>query len=111
MPAIHLLFYRASLWNPTAPNLIDERRRKQGDAQATLPLFAFRRLANREQEDGTLVLCVWREEFSHIIVEKGQSGCTQMLGISSQVDPAADGARLQLDRAVAAVSVSFQDSF
>ncbi len=33
--------------------------------------FAFQRLANREQEDGTLVLCVRRKELNYIIVEEG----------------------------------------
>jgi len=45
------------------------------------PRLIFHRLANREQEDGTLVLRVRQKELSHVVVEKGQPGCTQALGI------------------------------
>ncbi len=69
----------------------------------------FQRVANREQEDGTLVFRVRRKEVSHVIVEEGQPGRTQVLGISSQVRPAADGPCLQLDGPVAAVPISLQD--
>src|SRR5215471_18128797 len=63
--------------------------------QELAPLcFAFQRLANREQEDGTLAFCVRRKEVSHVIVEEGQPGRTQVLGIRGQVDLAADGTRL-----------------
>src|SRR5712671_3433722 len=71
--------------------------------------LAFPRLANRQQEYGTLIFRVRREELNHLVVEKGQPGGTQVLGIRSQVHLAADRARLQLDGAVAAVSVSLQD--
>ncbi len=71
--------------------------------------FAFQRLANREREDGTLIFRVRRKEVSHVVVEEGQAGRTQALGIGSQVHPAADGARLQLDGPVAATTVSLQD--
>jgi hypothetical protein len=43
--------------------------------------------------------------------EEGQPGRTQVLSIRSQVDPAADGARFELDGAVAAVPVSLQNLF
>src|SRR5260370_40508942 len=64
--------------------------------------FAFQRLANREQEDGTLAFRVRRKEVSHVIIEEGQPCRTQALGIRSQGDLAADDARLQLDGPVAA---------
>ena len=65
--------------------------------------FALQRLANREQEDGTFVFRMRRKEVNYIIVEEGQPGRTQVLGIRSQVDPAADDACLQLDGSIAAV--------
>ena len=52
-----------------------------------------------------------RKEVNHIIVEEGQPGRTQMLGICCQVDPATDGTRFELDGPVAAVPVSLQDTF
>ena len=58
--------------------------------------FALQRLANREQEDGTLVFRTRRKEVNYIIVEEGQPGRTQTLGIRRKVDLAADGTRLQL---------------
>src|SRR6185295_3851245 len=73
--------------------------------------FALQRFANREQEDGTLVFGMRRKEVNYIIVEEGQPGRTQVLGISSQVDPAADDACLQLDGPIAAVPVSLQNAF
>src|SRR5439155_14691037 len=79
--------------------------------ELALPWLAFQRLANREQENGTFIFRVRRKEVNHVIVEEGQSGCTQELGIRSQVHPAADGACLQLDGPVAAVPVSFQNAF
>ena len=82
-----------------------------GPSLEALLWFAFQRLANREQEDGTLAFCVRRKEVNHVIVEEGQPGRTQALGIRSQVHPAADGTRLQLDGSVAAVPVSLQDAF
>jgi hypothetical protein len=45
--------------------------------------FALQRLANREQEDGTLVFRMRRKEVNYIIVEEGQPGRTQVLGICS----------------------------
>src|ERR1035441_537971 len=72
---------------------------------------AFQRLANREQEDGTLTFRVRRKEVSHVIVEESQPSRTQSLGICRQVHPAADGARLQLDRPVPAVPISLQNGF
>src|ERR1017187_6708982 len=38
--------------------------------------FALQRLANCEQEDGTLVFCVGGKEVDYIIVEEGQPGRT-----------------------------------
>src|SRR5690349_17781732 len=73
--------------------------------------FALQRLANRQQEDGTLVFRMRRKELNYIIVEEGQPGRTQVLGIRSQVDPAADDACLQLDGPIAAVPVSLQNAF
>src|SRR5580704_3596512 len=67
--------------------------------------FGFLRLANREQENGTLAFRMRRKEASHVIVEEGQPGRTQALGIRSQIHPAADCPRLQLDGPVAAVPV------
>ena len=71
----------------------------------------FQRFANREQKDSALAFRVWREELNHIVVEESQAGRTQSLGIRSQIHPAADGTRFQLDSPIAAVSVSVQDSF
>src|SRR6266496_5052814 len=63
------------------------------------PLWcAFHRLANREKEHGTLVFPAGRKEVSHVIVEKGQPGRTQMLRIRCQVHPAADGPCLKTGR-------------
>ncbi len=71
--------------------------------------FAFQRPANREQEDGTLAFRVRRKEVGHVIIEEGQPGRTQALGVRSQVHLATDGTRLQLDSPVAAVAVLLQD--
>src|ERR1035441_6020764 len=71
---------------------------------------AFQRLANREQEDGTLTFRVRRKEVSHVIVEESQPSRTQSLCICRQVHPAADGARLQLDRPVPAIPISLQNA-
>jgi hypothetical protein len=67
--------------------------------------FAFQRLANREQENGTLAFRMRREEVNHVIVEERQPGRTQALGIRSQIHPASNGPRLQLDSPVAAAIV------
>src|SRR5271155_4167416 len=67
--------------------------------------FASQRLADREQKDGALALRMRRKEFNHVIVEEGQPGRAQVLSVRSQVYPAADSARLQLHRPVAAVPV------
>jgi hypothetical protein len=54
----------------------------KADAKLREPRLIFHRLANREQEDGTLVLRVRQKELSHVVVEKGQPRCTEALGIS-----------------------------
>src|SRR5229473_319912 len=82
-----------------------------GTSLEALLWFAFQRLANREKKDGTLAFRVRRKEVNHVIVEEGQPGRTQALGIRGQVHPPADCARLQLDGPVAAVPISFQDAF
>src|SRR5205809_326505 len=87
------------------------RSRLATNRELVLLWFALQRLANREQEDGTLVFRMRRKEVNYIIVEEGQPGRTQVLGIRSQVDPAADDACLQLDGPIAAVSVSLQNTF
>src|SRR6266404_6914915 len=73
--------------------------------------FALQRLANGDQENGTLVFCVRGKEVNYIVVEEGQPGSAQVLSIRSQVDPAADDACLQLDGPIAAVPVSLQNAF
>src|ERR1017187_3221841 len=72
--------------------------------------FALQRLANFEQEDGTLVFCVGGKKVDQILVEEGHPGRTQVIGVCSQVDPAADGTCLYLDGPVAAVPVSLQNA-
>src|SRR5205823_15045238 len=67
--------------------------------------------ANREEDDCTLDIRMRRKEIHYSIVEEGQPGRTQVLGIRSQVDPAADDACLQLDCPIAAVPVSLQNAF
>jgi hypothetical protein len=68
---------------------------------AGLLWLAFHWFANREQKDGTLSFRLGRKELNHVIVEEGQAGRTEMLGIHRQIHPAADGAGLQLDAPVA----------
>ena len=50
---------------------------------------------------GTLAFRLARKELNQVIVEEGQAGCTEMLGIHRQIYPAADGACLRLDTPVA----------
>jgi hypothetical protein len=51
------------LWDATSNNVLEPRFRPNfqiaDHPKLTLLWSAFQRLANREQEDGTLVLCVW----------------------------------------------------
>jgi hypothetical protein len=58
-------------------------RRNTERLQRTLLWSAFQGLANREQEHGTFVFRVRRKEVGHVIVEEGQPGRAQALGISS----------------------------
>src|SRR5215469_3965252 len=84
-------------WITSCPEVSTRRILTPGwpTTQELAPLcFAFQRLANREQEDGTLAYCVRRKEVGHVIVEEGQPGRTQVLGVRGQVDLAADGPRL-----------------
>src|SRR5262249_34721244 len=45
--------------------------------------FALQRLANRDQENGTLVFCLRGTEVNHIVVEESQPGRAQVLSIRS----------------------------
>src|SRR5215467_15425239 len=85
--------------------------RYEGFTGTTLLWRRRQRPANREQEDGVLVLCVGRKEVNHVIIEESQAGCAEALSIRGQVHPTSDGARLQLHRPVAAVPVSLQQAF
>src|SRR5271157_2561227 len=73
--------------------------------------FAFYRFANCDQEDGSVAGRMRREKVGHVVIKKREPGRTQAQGIRGQVHPAANGARFQLDGAVATVPVTLQDEF
>src|SRR5713226_10012434 len=71
--------------------------------------FVFGAVAEGDEKDGALAFGVRREEFGDVVVEKGEAGGAEALGVRSKIKLAAEDAGLELHGAISAIAEALKD--
>jgi len=71
--------------------------------------FVFGAVAEGDEKNGALAFCVRREEFGDVVVEKGEAGGAEPLGVRSKIELAAEDAGFELHSPIAAIAEALKD--
>src|SRR5712692_8865108 len=82
-----------------------ELSRKRGRSTG----FVFGAVAEGDEKDGALALGVRREESGDVVVEKGEAGGAEPLGVRSKIELAAEDAGFELHSAISAIAEALKD--
>src|SRR2546426_11101567 len=71
--------------------------------------FAFGAVAEGDEKDGALAFGVRREKPGDVIIEKGEAGGAEPLGVRGKIKLAAEDAGFKLHDAIAAIAETLQN--